>query len=154
MTFQEIHCRRADPSDKDVVASLLQAVGLPLEGVDEHFSDFIVAQVDGELAGCAGLEIHGGHGLLRSVAVMPTRQRRGVGSRLVLAVLADARRRRLKSVILLTETAIDYFQHFGFVMISRGDVPVAVRASAEFQGACPDSAVGMIQWLSPISEAL
>ena len=154
MTFQEIHCRQADPSEKEVVVSLLQAVGLPLEGVDEHFSDFIVAQIKGELAGCAGLEIHGEHGLLRSVAVMPARRREGVGSRLVRAVLAEARRQRLKSLTLLTETAIDYFPHFGFVTISRDDVPVEVRASAEFQGACPESAVGMIQWLSPISEAL
>lgn len=153
MTYRDIQLKQADPSMKDAVTSLLQSVGLPLAGVDEHFHDFISAHVDGELVGCAGLEVHGEHGLLRSVAVMPDRQRDGVGSLLVDALLSAARRRGLKSVTLLTETAAAYFPRFGFVTIARGDVPVAVHASAEFQGACPDSAVAMILSLDPSAEA-
>ena len=61
MTFRDIHYKQADPSEKDAVTSLLQLVGLPLEGVDEHFHDFLVAHVDGVLIGCAGLEVHGEH---------------------------------------------------------------------------------------------
>lgn len=153
MTFRDIHYKQADPSEKDAVTSLLQLVGLPLEGVDEHFHDFLVAHVDGVLIGCAGLEVHGGHGLLRSVAVLPDRQRDGVGSKLVDATLAAARQRGLKSVVLLTETAAAYFPRFGFITIARGDVPIPLHASTEFQGACPDSAVVMLLSLDPSAEA-
>ena len=37
--------------------------------------------------------------------------------------------------------------------IARGDVPVPLHASAEFQGACPDSAVVMLLSLDPSAEA-
>lgn len=148
MTTQKLLLRESDPAERSAVSSLLQSVGLPLEGFEEHFPNFLLAQVDGQLVGCAGLEVYGEHGLLRSVAVAPDRRHEGAGSQLVGAMLAVARRRRLKTVTLLTETAAAYFPRFGFVAIARGDVPCAVRASAEFQGACPDSAVAMILTLA------
>jgi hypothetical protein len=98
---------------------------------------------DGALVAVAGAEVAGRDALLRSVAVARSWQRRGVGEALVGTLLEQARRRGLREVFLLTTTAADWFPRFGFERRARDAVPRALRASAEFNGACPDSAVPM-----------
>lgn len=46
-------------------------------------------------------------------------------------------------VFLLTTTAEHYFPRFGFACVSRDSVADAVKASPEFKGACPASAIAM-----------
>ena len=50
-----------------------------------------------------------------------------------------------KALYLLTTTAESYFPSFGFAPTSREAVPEDVRATAEFQGACPASAAVMVR---------
>ena len=142
----------ADPSDWPAVAALLQAAGLPLDGAEANIGNFLIARLNGRVVWCAGLEIHGEHGLLRSVAVSLEQRGAGLGQRLVAGLLTMARQHSLVSLTLLTETAADFFPRFGFEPIARGEAPGTVRASAEFQGACPESAVVMILHLKPAEE--
>ncbi len=101
--------------------------------------------VDGDaVIGSAGLEVYGPHALLRSVAVLPERQRGGLGRRLIETALEAARRERLESVTLLTTTAADYFPRFGFRRIDQSRAPDAVKASTQFRGACPSTAAAML----------
>ena len=93
--------------------------------------------------GCAGLEVYGALGLLRSVAVRASTRGAGVGSELVARITAAARAQGLRELFLLTTTAEHYFPRFGFACVGRESVPVAVQASAEFQGACPSTAIVM-----------
>ena len=58
-------------------------------------------------------------------------------------LLHEARRRGIAQLFLLTTTAADYFPRFGFTRMPREQVPQALQASAEFNGACPTSAVFM-----------
>ena len=129
------------------VRSLLEAAGLPLDGVHEHLGDFVVALEGDEAVGVAGLELRGGDALLRSVAVRPDRRDRGLG-----AALADAALRRASSLgarraWLLTTGAAGYFERLGFGRASRDEVPDAMRASSQFTGACPASATLMVREL-------
>ena len=64
--------------------------------------------------------------------------------------LVLARERGVSAIFLLTTTAEDFFPRFGFERVSRAAVPESVRASVEFQSACPASAVVMAL---PIEEA-
>lgn len=136
----EIH--RAEPSDLNLTLRLLQAAGLPTAGVSEHLADFVVARTtDGRVVGIAGLERYPSSALLRSLAVLPSLRGQGIGRRLVASQLA-----RLATgtpVYLLTTTAESYFRALGFSTISRDEVCPEVKASPEFQGACPKSAVVM-----------
>jgi amino-acid N-acetyltransferase len=59
------------------------------------------------------------------------------------AALALAHELGVPMVFLLTTTAAEFFPRFGFERISREDVPASVKASVEFQSACPASAVVM-----------
>jgi amino-acid N-acetyltransferase len=141
--------RPADPRDWDAIAAHLEGTGLPLNGAREHLEHFTLA-FDGErLVGTAGLEVYGDAALLRSVAVRPESRAGAVGTRLVRHCLETARGLGVKDVVLLTETAADYFPRFGFTIIPRNDAPDAVKASAEFRGTCLDSATTMHLPLEP-----
>jgi amino-acid N-acetyltransferase len=87
------------------VEALLAGAGLPLQGLADHFPDgYLVAERAGALVACAGLEVYGGSGLLRSVAVLPELRREGLGRVLVSELLDRARELRLDAVYLLTTT--------------------------------------------------
>jgi amino-acid N-acetyltransferase len=90
--------------------------------------------------GCAAIERYGKFGLLRSVALESRDRHRGFGRRLVEESLQQARRDGLAELFLLTTTAAPFFERLGFRAISREAVPAPVRASVEFQSACPASA--------------
>jgi len=135
--------RDATNRDLDAVESLLSENDLPLDGVKENFSSFVVAEDAGEIAGAIGLERFGSVALLRSAVVSPEHRGSGVGRKLVEQVLEQAERDGIEELFLLTTTAEKYFPRFGFAPTTRSAVPLAVKASAEFQGACPDTAIVM-----------
>ncbi len=135
--------RDATTRDLGAVETLLSANDLPLDGVKENFSSFVVAEDQGEIAGAIGLEKFGSVALLRSAVVSPEYRGSGVGRRLVAQILERAEREGVEELFLLTTTAEKYFPQFGFDRTTRSAVPAAVKASAEFQGACPDTAVVM-----------
>ena len=140
------HCvelRTAQADDLPEVLSLLRKADLPIAGVADAFSHFVVAESEGALVGVVGLELYGGSALLRSAAVEEGWRGTGVGRLLVERALDLAREKQIEDVYLLTTSAEEYFPRFGFACISRDAVAEGVRSSAEFQGACPASAVVM-----------
>lgn len=139
----ELKIRPATNQDLGAVENLLSASSLPLQGVKENFSGFVVADDQGAIAGAIGLEKFGPIALLRSAVVSPEYRGSGVGTRLVEKVLERAEEDGIEELFLLTTTAESYFPRFGFTRTARSAVPAAVKASAEFQGACPDSATVM-----------
>jgi amino-acid N-acetyltransferase len=120
---------------------LLESAALPVAGIED--ADFIVADRAGVIVGCAAIERRAAAGLLRSVAVDAACRGIGIGNALVAHVIAAASREKTDPIVLLTTTAADWFARYAFTRITREDVPAALLASAEFQGACPDSAVIM-----------
>ncbi|MGL4608276.1 MAG: arsenic resistance N-acetyltransferase ArsN2 [Trueperaceae bacterium] len=134
----------ATEADLDSVLALLEASRLPKAGVADHIENFILALEHNEVIGCAGLEVHGNAGLLRSVATRADYRNQGLGTKLTESILDLAEHHRLPNIALLTETAKEYFLRFGFVEVSREDLSEALQASAEFKGACPDSATAML----------
>ncbi len=140
---QSLSLRPATARDLPAVEQLLTASSLPLAGVAENLEGFVVAESGGELVGVAGLEVCCNNALLRSVAVDPAWRGHGVGRQLVERVIAEAEARGIRALYLLTTTAERYFPSFGFRRTTREAVPEEVRATAEFRGACPASAVVM-----------
>lgn len=135
--------RVAEPGDRPGVESLLLEAELPTVGIDEHFGSFFVFEDGGKIAGVAGIELYGNDALLRSVVVAKDIKSTGVGSLLTRRALDEAHARGARAVYLLTTTAENFFPRFGFERTTRDEVPESVRASREFQGACPASATVM-----------
>jgi amino-acid N-acetyltransferase len=136
---QSVTIRRAEAADYPRITRLLTEAALPLDGLNGH-ENFLVLCQDGKTIGCAALERYGRCALLRSVALEAPARGQGLGRRLVQQALQQARRDGVAEIILLTTTAARFFERLGFVPISREDVPEPVRVSAEFRGACPDTA--------------
>ncbi len=137
--------RSAGLDDWPRIAALLTASALPLAGAEEHVSDFLVAELAGQIVGCAAVERYGSIALLRSVAVASEARGNGLGAQLVHAALSHADAAGCLKVVLLTTTAAAYFPRFGFHGIARDATPEPVRASVEFTSACPASAVVMLR---------
>ena len=135
--------RAANAADLPAIEQLLSASHLPLDGVPETLPGFVVAESAGAIVGTAALEVCCDNALLRSVAVAPEWRSRGLGRALVTRVIADAESRGIRALYLLTTTAEHYFPSFGFQQITRDQAPADVRGTAEFQTACPASAVVM-----------
>jgi amino-acid N-acetyltransferase len=135
--------RTAHSADLPNVVDLLGRAHLPTAGVAQALPHFIVAEREGELIGVAGLEVYGASALLRSVAVEDSWRGTGVGRTLIDRALGHARQAGIHDIFLLTTTAEHYFPRFGFACVSRDEVTAEVRASVEFQDACPASAVVM-----------
>jgi amino-acid N-acetyltransferase len=140
--------RPAESDDFPAVAALLAEAGLPLAGVQAHIRDFVVAEAV-SVIGCAGLERYGEAALLRSVAVAESARGAGIGQRLTRACIDAARASGVATLVLLTETADEFFPRFGFVAVERAALPEAVQQSEEFRGACSTTAVAMVLGLGP-----
>ena len=133
----------ARSSDLQGITGLLERRHLPLAGVVDHLETMLVARDGGRIVGTAGLELYADGALLRSVAVDPDAQGRGLGQELTGAALRLAETHGRETVFLLTTTAEGFFPKFGFEIVTRDEVPASVRASVEFQSACPASAIVM-----------
>lgn len=135
--------RPARAADLPGVEQLIRENNLPLDGVRDALHDFLVARSGRSIVGVAGLEVCRDSGLLRSVAVRQEWRSQGLGRSLVTAVIADAERRGIGALYLLTTTAQGYFSALGFGTTERSYVPEDVLATTEFTSACPASATVM-----------
>jgi amino-acid N-acetyltransferase len=138
--------RPARSEDYAAIRALLVEQSLPSEDVcaGDEASRFHLAEQDGRILGCAGLEVYGTDGLLRSVAVTPSMRHNGLGRALVGIAERDAAAIGVQRLFLLTTTAADYFSRIGYRACDRNAAPSLVQtSSSQFSGVCPASAVCM-----------
>ncbi|MFW9835138.1 MAG: arsenic resistance N-acetyltransferase ArsN2 [Candidatus Thorarchaeota archaeon] len=135
----------ATEADHDAVVTLLKKTNLPPDDVEKHMANFMVIRhseaVTGleMLIGSVGLEIYGKSALLRSLAVHPDFQGRGLGTRLVNSIIEVAKEKGINRLFLLTDTAEKFFEKKGFVVVTRDQVPEDMKKSVEFTTLCTSS---------------
>lgn len=136
-----VELRPARSGDLEEVRALAARCELPVDGVADQFPDaYVVAKRGDVLVGAAGLEVHGNAGVLRSVVVAPRERGTGLGVALTADRVVAARAQRLDAVYLLTTTAADFYDRFGFRPFSRADVPEAVATCPELASVRPSTA--------------
>jgi amino-acid N-acetyltransferase len=147
MSATPILVRAATADDIAAVEALLNAAALPIEGVAALIRQvpgaFVVAERQRAVVAAGALEPAGEHALLRSVVVAATARSSGVGRLVVERLLADADRRGVAGVYLLTTTAERWFPRFGFAPVNRASVPVPVANTWEFKTGCAQTAIAM-----------
>ncbi|HET9487708.1 MAG TPA: arsenic resistance N-acetyltransferase ArsN2 [Chryseosolibacter sp.] len=132
-----------DTESFEAFRSLLKASNLPADDLD-FTREVLVGYYEGDaLVGTGGLEIYGPYALLRSLSVKMGIRGKSVGTTITEYLLDEARKRKLKGIYLLTETAHGFFQKKGFKDVPRNAVPEEVKQSAEFSKLCPESAAVM-----------
>jgi amino-acid N-acetyltransferase len=136
--------RRGASSDLPAVVTLLEAACLPTADLG-RIQDLTLWVIEGadSLQGVIALERYGRDALLRSLAVAPDHQTRGLGGKLVARLEEEARAHGIKELVLLTEAAERFFRRIGYEVIDRSLVSDVIRQSAEFRSLCPASAVCM-----------
>ena len=135
--------RQASISDLKSITQLLESASLPTLGVAEHVQHFLVAEQEDAVVGAIGLEVYGETALLRSAVIASSMQRVGIGGLLYTRVIEQARRLGIQRLILLTNTAEEYFARKGFKKIEQKRVTGPITTSVEFTGACPSHAACM-----------
>ncbi len=141
----ELPIENAEHLDFPAITALLQGTDLPPDGIEHHLDDFLVVRSSEAMAGpdilvgCVGLETYGKSGLLRSLAVHPSFQGTGLGTRLISGITQTARNKGIARLYLLTNTAENFFRKLGFRFVSRDEVPEEVRQSIEFTTLCKES---------------
>ena len=139
----------ADRGDLAAVRALLDRAGLPSSDLSETTGVQLWVVRDGErLLGAVGLESFGTTGLLRSLVVSEDARGRGLGGVLVAFLEGFARAAGLAELVLLTQTAEQFFAGRGYAVIARANAPAAVLESSEFTSLCPASAVCMSKRLA------
>ena len=132
----------------DSVKCLLSAPQLNCSDLTpKHLRHFFGLGTREKLEGVVGLELFDNVGLLRSLAVVSSRRRAGLGSKLVAYAEDYARNHGIKSLYLLTVTAEDFFIHRGYQRARRKDAPSAIRETKEFSEICPASSALMVKHL-------
>ncbi|MFD1144561.1 arsenic resistance N-acetyltransferase ArsN2 [Larkinella insperata] len=124
------------PDDAQTVIALLEQGQLLTEDLPAGLPDFVIAREDKTTVGVAGLDRFGSVGLLRSVAVHPAHQGKGVAAKLVGQLLATADAAQLRELYLITTA-----DRYGFAPVDRQEVPQAIQETRQFSPLCPSSAV-------------
>jgi amino-acid N-acetyltransferase len=135
--------RSAGPSDMESILGLLAESGLPTGGIADLLDQFVVAEDGDAVIAVGGVEYHGSHALLRSLAVSAEHRGRGVGTVICDHLEALAAQHGVESIYILTETAEEFFAHRGYAIAERSEAPAEIAASEEFADLCPQSATFM-----------
>lgn len=135
--------RRATRADRDRLAALLDAAGLPSDAVRADDGRFYVGRLDGDVVCGGGLELVGATALVRSVVVADDHRGRGFGGALCDELEAAAERAGATTASLLTTTAAAYFERRGYQPVAREDAPRRVRQTRQFADVCPSTATYM-----------
>ena len=118
-------------ADLPAIRALLVAAGLPTADLAATPpADFWGCREGTALIGVIGLETYGAVALLRSLAVAPAWQGRGLGSTLLAHTERAARQRGITALYLLTTTVEAFFTRRGYVRIPREAAPPILRQTA------------------------
>ena len=138
----------ASAQDLNAIRALLERSGLPTSDLESAQPEFAVIRQDGQVVAAGALQRFGTAALLRSVVVAPERQGSGLGRSVVSELERLAQAAEIRRLVLLTQTAADFFARQGFRTIERSSAPQDIQASEEFRSLCPSSAICMVKDLA------
>ena len=142
--------RGGQSTDLPAALALLQGAGLPTADLPSApVLKMWVLEASDSLVGVIALERFGADALVRSLVVAPAYRKRGFGRELVARLEQDAQADGVEQLVLLTESAEQFFRGLGYDVIDRRDVSEGLKQSAEFRSLCPASAVCMSKVIGP-----
>lgn len=116
-----IDIRKATQADLKDIKTILSFYYLDTENVEKNLPEFIIAHMNNKIVGCACLD-PGDVMELRSIAVLPSYRNKGVGSKLVGAILKRAQ--DLTDIVYLRTTSPIFFEKKGFKRLQNSEKKV------------------------------
>jgi amino-acid N-acetyltransferase len=128
-----VKIRPAQRTDIDTIVQMIahyaaQGIMLPRShtALAEALCNYLVADNDGEIIGCGGLEQYSSSTAeIFGLATSPDKSVRGTGSAIVQALIAKARTENIAHLFALT-LAPAFFQKMGFRTVQHTDLPMKV----------------------------
>lgn len=117
----DINIRKATDSDLKQIKTILSFYYLDTENVEKNLPEFIVAETNDRLVGCACLDLEDVVELL-SIAVLPSYRNKGAGSKLVDAILNRAE--ELTDIVYLRTASPVFFEKKGFMRLENREKKV------------------------------
>jgi len=113
------------------VARMLAGAGMLAGGVESPGACYLTAYVGEESAGVVGIEVRVDAALMRSLMVVESMRRRGIGAALVAAarLAAHTRGARTLYAIAPADDAIGYFARFGFAPAAADEMLAALAGT-------------------------
>jgi amino-acid N-acetyltransferase len=137
----------ASAQDLIAIRALLERSGLPTSDLESARPVFRVIREKGQVIAAGALQPFGSSALLRSVVVASDRRGIGLGGAIVSELERVARADGISRLVLLTQTAADFFERQGYRVIERSAAPRNMQGSEEFRSLCPSSATCMAKSL-------
>lgn len=126
------------------VVPLLRESSLPTADLESSDKVVFYGCYDNEqLIACVGLELYPDVALLRSLAVHPDHQNRGIAKSLVQYAENICSSKQISEIYLLTNTAKGFFKNRGYQIYERENAPSAIKKTSQFSGVCPCSSTLM-----------
>ncbi len=138
----------ASAQDLSAIRALLERSRLPTSDLESARPEFTVIRENGRLIAAGALQRFGSSALLRSVVVAPDRRRSGLGQAMVTELERIACAAGISRLVLLTQTAAEFFARQGYRVIERSSAPQEMQGSEEFRSLCPSSATCMAKSLT------
>lgn len=142
--YTKLKIRPALRSDLNEVRELLESNSLPACDCAAHLNNFIIAEDQHAVVGVGGYEDCGEVALIRSFVTRPDHKNMGIAEQIFYSIRDKATYLGIKQFYLLTTTASNYFQRFGFTVCSRDGVPNRIRETKQFKELCPSTATVMV----------
>lgn len=126
------------------VKKLLKKADLPISDLESSDKLKLYAISDNQkLIAACGLEVYNNEALLRSFVVDEKFRSQGIGKKIYEYTLNQALTNHIRTLVLLTTTAKEWFLQQGWSIIERNSVSDALASSQEFSSICPQSATCM-----------
>ena len=115
--------------------ALLEAHRLPTAELEDWLEHFVVAERDGRLIGCGGLELYAedSAGLVRSMAVEGDLHGTGVGRSILEWVEAHGSELGLRRLFLFTVGAGPFYERFGYKLVDYDAFPPSAQNSWQYR---------------------
>jgi len=116
--------RPARPEERRLIRRLVGEAGAGLDPIGLKWPNFLVAEIEGRVVGCAQTKVYSGVRELGSLVVSKPYRRQGIGGALVRALLA----REDGDVYLMCQGRMaPYYVRFGFEEIKSHEAPLALQ---------------------------
>ncbi len=115
--------------------ALLEAHHLPTAELETWLEHFVVAERDGRVIGCGGLELYSedSAGLVRSMAVEGDLHGTGVGRSILEQVEDHARELGVRHLFLFTLDAGPFYERCGYELVTYDAFPPSARSSFQYR---------------------
>ncbi|MGO4889139.1 GNAT family N-acetyltransferase [Anaerobacillus sp. MEB173] len=126
--------RVAEEKDILPVQRLVARAGLSDQGIEDQIDHFLVAEnEEKQVIGTVGIErLSDEDGLLRSLVMASTSWDAKIGLQFLELAMAFAKQRGVRTLYLLTNNAIPFFEHIGFEPLREEEIPVHLKKSNHF----------------------